>query len=141
MHHSIGSAGHYRFHYRSDAVGCTGHELESILLWRRGKCILGHSHTGVSRIALYIACDLDGDSGQTATRGSEDRARKFAAASVFVVIMAAFLMGYIFVEVIPTRIVAQAYVYRMLPVFMWLGWILIRLLKNGSQGGVESVAV
>ena len=56
---------------------------------------------------------------------SEDRARKFAVASVFVVIMAAFLVGYIFVEVIPTRIVAQAYVYRMLPVFVWLGWILI----------------
>ena len=55
----------------------------------------------------------------------EHRARKVAIGSVFVVILAAFIMGYVFVEVIPTRVVAQAYVFRMVTVFVWLGWILV----------------
>ena len=55
----------------------------------------------------------------------ERRARKIAIGSVFVAILSAFLMGYVFVEIIPTRVVAQAYVFRMVTVFVWLGWILI----------------
>ena len=49
-------------------------------------------------------------------------------------------MGYVFVEIIPTRVVAQAYVFRMVTVFVWLGWILIAQSISVSlmRGKVES---
>lgn len=57
--------------------------------------------------------------------GCEHRARQVAFGTIFAAIMLALIAGYVLVEVIPTRVVTQAYVFRMVPIFVWLGWILI----------------
>ena len=46
-------------------------------------------------------------------------------AAVFVLIAGAMLAGWFFVEVVPTRLMATAWVYRLAQVWAWLGWILI----------------
>ena len=55
----------------------------------------------------------------------EYRARQVAIGAILLIIVLAFFAGYFFVEIVPTRIVAQAYVFRLTPVFVWIGWILI----------------
>ena len=63
--------------------------------------------------------------GSETVERCEHRARQLALGTVFAAIILALTAGYVFVEVIPTRVVTQAYVFRMVPVFIWLGWILI----------------
>ena len=45
--------------------------------------------------------------------------------TVFVVIAAALLVGYVFVEIFPTRLAVMAQTFRMVALAAWLGWILI----------------
>lgn len=49
----------------------------------------------------------------------------FAITSILLVIAAALVGGYVFVEVIPTRPAVMAQMFRMVVVAAWLGWILM----------------
>ena len=64
----------------------------------------------------------DKSSGPT---GREQLGIEFAITSIFVVIAGALVGGYIFVEVIPTRLAVMAQTFRMVAVAAWLGWIVI----------------
>ena len=80
--------------------------------------------------------------GSKAVEPREHRARQVAVATIFITIMVAFLAGYVLVEIIPTRVVAQAYVFRLVPVFVWLGWIIVaRSIADDLVRGVWSQSV
>ena len=52
----------------------------------------------------------------------------FAVATILAVIAAALAVGYVFVEIVPSRIATVAQTFRMVEVLGWLGWILMAIL-------------
>ena len=64
-------------------------------------------------------------SANSESRRRERSAIGFATTSIFLLIAAALLGGYVFVEIIPTRIAVIAHVFKLVVVAAWLGWILL----------------
>ena len=90
--------------------------------WDVGQWALGAGFAIALAIALVEMFRTDKSSGPTRR---EQLGIGFAITSIFVVIAVALVGGYIFVEVIPTRLAVMAQTFRMVAVAAWLGWIVI----------------
>ena len=90
--------------------------------WDTWRWALGAAFTVVVVTALIDTFRTDAVRAQGR---AEHLANGFAITTIFVVIAAALLVGYIFVEIFPTRIAVTAQTFRMTSVVAWLGWILI----------------
>ena len=90
--------------------------------WDVGQWALGAGFAIALAIALVEMFRTDKSSGPT---GREQLGIGFAITSIFVVIAGALVGGYIFVEIIPTRLAVMAQTFRMVAVAAWLGWIVI----------------
>ena len=90
--------------------------------WDVGQWALGAGFAIALAIALVEMFRTDKSSGPTRR---EQLGIGFAITSIFVVIAGALVGGYIFVEVIPTRLAVMAQTFRMVAVAAWLGWIVI----------------
>ena len=90
--------------------------------WDVGQRALGAGFAIALAIALVEMFRTERSSGPT---GREQLGIGFAITSIFVVIAGALVGGYIFVEVIPTRLAVMVQTFRMVAVAAWLGWIVI----------------
>ena len=102
--------------------------------WDTTQWVLGALFTSAVVIALVEAFQAETARNQVQP---EHLARCFAIATTFVIIAAALVVGYVFVEIIPNRIATIAQTFRMVLVLTWLGWILMaafvaRLLVRGT---------
>ena len=90
--------------------------------WQMKDWVLG---TG---FAVTVGIGLIEMFGAKVTSGSARRehlAIGFAIIAIFAVIGVALVGGYIFVELIPTRVAVVAQTFRMVTVAAWLGWIVV----------------
>ena len=77
-------------------------------------------------IAVAISlCEFVRRSAESESVELERSAIAFATTSVLLLIAAALVGGYVFVELIPTRIAVIAQTFQLVGVAAWLGWILI----------------
>ena len=76
-------------------------------------------------VAACIALVEYGRAGRRCPALTEHRARTAAIAAAISVVLVGFVCGYVFVELVPTRLVTTAQTFRMATVITWLGWILI----------------
>ncbi len=90
--------------------------------WDVGQWALGAGFAIALAIALVEMFRTDKSSGPTRR---EQLGMGFAITSIFVVIAGALVGGYIFVEIIPTRLAVMAQTFRMVAVAAWLGWIVM----------------
>ena len=90
--------------------------------WDVGQWVLGAGFAIALAIALVEMFRTDKSSGPTRR---EQLGMRFAITSIFVVIAGALVGGYIFVEIIPTRLAVMAQTFRMVAVAAWLGWIVM----------------
>ena len=90
--------------------------------WDVGQWALGAGFAISVAIALVEMFRTDKSSGPTRR---EQLGMGFAITSIFVVIAGALVGGYIFVEIIPTRLAVMAQTFRMVAVAAWLGWIVM----------------
>ena len=90
--------------------------------WNVGQWARGAGFAIALAIALVETFRADKSSGPTRR---EQLGMGFAITSIFVVIAGALVGGYIFVEIIPTRLAVMAQTFRMVAVAAWLGWIVM----------------
>ena len=106
--------------------------------WSWEQYALGTLFAAVATVSLYeIWKYRRGASAQPEHR--EIDAQALAVVSVFVLCSLAFLCGWLFVELIPTRLFTIAQTFRLTIIAAWLGWILIAysIARSVSGGGLR----
>ena len=104
--------------------------------WALDEYALGALFAAVATVSLYeLWKHRRGASAQSEHR--EIDAQALAVVSVFTSCGLAFLGGWLFVEIIPTRLFTIAQTFRLTIIAAWLGWILIAyaIARSVSGGG------
>ena len=110
--------------------------------WSWEEYALGALFAAVAAVSLYELWKYR----RAAAAQPEQReidAQALAVVSVFALCGLAFLGGWLFVEVIPTRLFTVAQTFRLTIIATWLGWILIAfpIARSVSGGGWRRGAV
>ena len=104
--------------------------------WAWEQYALGALFAAAAAVSLYELWEYRrGAAAQPEHR--EIDAQALAVVSVFALCGLAFLCGWLFVEVIPTRLFAIAQTFRLTIIAAWLGWLLIAysVARSVSGGG------
>ena len=110
--------------------------------WAWDEYALGALFAAVATVSLYELWKHRRDASAQSEQREID-AQALAAISVFAVCGLAFIGGWFFVEVIPTRLFTIAQTFRLTIIAAWLGWILIAyaIARSVSVGGWRRGAV
>lgn len=110
--------------------------------WAWDEYALGALFSAVATVSLYELWKHRRDASAQSEHREID-AQALAVISVFAVCSLAFIGGWLFVEVIPTRLFTIAQTFRLTIIAAWLGWILIAypVARSVSGGGWRSGVV
>ena len=90
--------------------------------WQIRDWILGTGFAGAVAMGLFEM--IQTTKAEDATR-REHSGIGFALTTTFALILIVLLGGYVFIEMIPSRLAVAAHVFKLVSVAAWLGWIVI----------------
>ena len=104
--------------------------------WRPEQFALGAMFVAIATVSL-IELWKHGRGASVGPQRREADAQALAIAGVFAACGAAFLCGWLFVEIVPTRLFAIAQTFRLTIIVAWLGWLLIAwaIARSINDGG------